>query len=949
MQRILANTVGIFTVTLFTSATLLFLVELIIAKMMLPKFGGTPAVWNTCMVFFQAALLAGYAYAHKVTDWLGLRRQATAQVVLILLPMVFLPFGVSDRWTPPGDQFPGFWVLWLLTVTVGLPFFAISTTAPLMQKWFSETGHPAAKDPYFLYAASNVGSMIALLGYPVLIEPYLTLSAQSWFWLGGYVGLAALTIGCAYIVWHSPAAVAAALAVPAPALPKPDGAPEPDVVPEPVTVPPEEAATEEAVTAEPEPVVKGVKRRKKNRAADEWKEAVGPDPLPPTTAPPPRQGPAETPDIARPSLFTMLRWMALAFVPSSLMLGVTTYLTTDIASIPLLWIIPLALYLLSFILVFSKMPAVIHQGVVLLMPVVLLIMLFVMISNVLSPSDPRGLRWLLFLHLVTLFMTSMACHGELARNRPAPRYLTGFFLCMSAGGVLGGLFNALAAPLVFNSILEYEIVLVLACLLLPPPPDADNPSPLNFYLDIGLAVALGLAALYALDKLIRANTEWGAWIGAPDEPLYKQPRYWLWQLFKVAVAGGLAAYAVRMRNKQRLNRWLDVALPVCLGVLTAQLIISSPFGDWEFTKGLARTLGLELPRLVKVLTFGLPVALCYGFAERPLRLGLGVAAIFAAAAFSTDTSDILHQERSFFGVLKVEDRGIYHTLLHGTTLHGQQRTDFSQLPMLLGPLMAGNPLEAAWEVPYSQVEAFRQTKEPLTYYHRSGPIGQLYATFCPPERTCNVAFIGLGTGTMASYLEPNHNGTIYEIDAAVVRIAENPAYFTYLRDCRGAIQEDGKPYKIELGDARLKLKDAPDGTYRLIVVDAFSSDAIPIHLITKEAVQLYIDKLAPGGVVAIHISNRHLGLDPVLGNIARELGLAALQNHDTVEDRYPGKSSSDWVALAREPEDLKALEKYTDDEGKPSWRPVKRRPAQSVWTDDFSNILSVLRWWKHDE
>lgn len=968
MQRILANTVAIFTVTLFTSATLLFLVELIIAKMMLPKFGGTPAVWNTCMVFFQAALLAGYAYAHKVTDWLGLRRQAIAQVVLILVPAVFLPFGVSDRWTPPGDQFPGFWVLWLLLITVGLPFFAISTTAPLMQKWFSESGHPAAKDPYFLYAASNVGSMIALLGYPVFIEPYLTLSVQSWFWLAGYLTLAALTTGCAFIVWHCPAAVSAAVAIPAPAIPKLEAMPE--TTPEPVTVPAEESTVEEAITTEPDPVLKGVKRKKKDKSSEEWKEAISRDPTSPSHALPDK----ETADIARPSLTTMLRWIALAFVPSSLMLGVTTYLTTDIASIPLLWIIPLAIYLLSFIIVFSKLPSFIHQAVILVMPVVLLIMLFVMTANVLSPTDPRGLRYLLLLHLVTLFAASMACHGELAHNRPAPRYLTGFFLCMSAGGVLGGLFNALAAPLLFNSVAEYEIVLVLACLLLPLPPESDKPSPLNFYLDVGLAVALGLAALYALPKLIHTHADWADWVGSADEPLF-----WLWRLVKVGIIAGMVAYAVRAQRTERLNRWLDVALPVCLGILTAQLIASQPFGEWRLTQSIADAFDLGIGRLVKVLTFGLPVALCYGFAERPVRLGLGVAAIFVATAFSSDTSDVLHQERSFFGVLKVEDRGIYHSLLHGTTMHGQQRTEYSQLPMLLGPLMAGNVFEAAWEVPYALTEAHRETQEPLTYYHRTGPIGQLYETYCPPNRKCDVAFIGLGTGTMASYLEPNHNGTIYEIDAAVVRIAENPVYFTYLQRSRGALQDGGKPYKIELGDARLKLKDAPDGKYRLIVVDAFSSDAIPIHLITKEAVQLYIDKLAAGGVVAIHISNRHLGLDPVLGNIGRAMGLAVLENHDTVEKGYAGKSNSDWIAVARKPEDLKPLAPYyyrkkKDEEGKyratailrktpetplpeeseewknvECWQPIMRRPEMSVWTDDFSNILSVLRWWKHDE
>lgn len=964
MQRILANAVAIFTLTLFTSATLLFFVELIIAKMMLPKFGGTPAVWNTCMVFFQAALLAGYAYAHKITDWLGLRRQAIAQVVLICVPLAFLPFGVSERWTPPGDQFAGFWVLWLLLITVGLPFFAISTSAPLLQRWFSETGHPAAKDPYFLYAASNVGSMIALLGYPIFVEPYLTLSAQSWFWLAGYLVLTTLTIGCAYIIWHSPAAKV----IPAPAISSPVREAEREL--EPVTVVADEAPTVEEKFA-PEPASKNGKRKKKKKSGEEWKKGS------PHRDPDDRAETFFAPgqfDIGRPSLGRMLHWMALAFVPSSLMLGATSYLTTNLPSFPLLWIIPLSLYLLSFIIVFSKVPPFIHQGMLLALPVVLLIMLFAMAAEILDPMDPRGMRWLLVLHWSTVFLASMVCHGELARNRPTPRYLTGFYLCMSAGGVLGGLFNALAAPLIFNSVAEYPIVLVMACLLLPPPV-ADKPSKLNLYLDIGLAVALGLAALYALPKLIAATYD-----ADKLAELLRDPGSMAVPLVSYTIiALALLAYGFTAKRGQRLNRWLDVALPLCLGILTAQLIATMPFKDWDITARLAETFDLSLKRLVLVLTYGLPVALCYGFAEQPIRLGLGVGAIFCAAAFSGDTSDVLHQERTFFGVLKVQERGIYRTLLHGTTMHGQQRTDFSQLPIRLGPLMAGNPLEAAWEVPYSLEEPLRATTEALTYYHRTGPIGQIYEAFCPPDRPCHVAFIGLGTGTMASYLEPNHNGTIYEIDAAVVRIAENPKYFTYLRDCRGKIQENGKPYRIELGDARLRLQDAPDGKYRAIVVDAFSSDAIPVHLITKEAIALYMRKLEPGGVAAIHISNRHLGLAPVLGNIARELGLAALQNRDPVEDGYPAKSTSDWVAIARQPQDLQPLSSYfirkiKNAEGEyrareilqstpakplperseewkdePCWQRIKPRPSQKVWTDDFSNILGVLRWWQHDD
>jgi hypothetical protein len=408
-------------------------------------------------------------------------------------------------------------------------------------------------------------------------------------------------------------------------------------------------------------------------------------------------------------------------------------------------------------------------------------------------------------------------------------------------------------------------------------------------------------------------------------------------------------------------------------LLGAYLIHSGFFRNWDFSR-LAELLGVGRDWWVRLLTYGLPMALCYFFADQPIRFGLGVGALLLAGAFnSADFSDTIHQERSFYGVLKVEtddpyntpelrifqDGTLYHRLMHGTTLHGMQRQP--NLPLLLWPLTAGNPLAAAALTSYGRQKSDELRLEALTYFHRTGPIGQVYSAYCPPGSGGEVAVIGLGTGTMSSYFEPGQHGDIYEIDKQVVDIASNERFFTYLRDARA-------PFDIRLGDARLKLRDAAPHSYRLIVVDAFSSDAIPVHLITREAVELYFDKLAADGILAVHITNRHLRLDSVLGNIARELGLVGLDEYDA--DKAPGKYSSNWAVLARDRQALQPLlERRTATRlsvqanlvlgatGAPVmlpvpfaryalWDDLQDDPRKRTWTDDFSNILNVLRWWE---
>src|SRR5678816_2588592 len=370
--------VPVYSVTLFLSAVLLFSVQPMVGKMILPILGGAPAVWNTCLVFFQISLLLGYLYAHLSTRWLGVRLQAIAHLGLLLLPLFLLPISLRGKYAAAPEAEPVMTLFGLLLLTAGLPFLAVATSAPLLQKWFAQTGHGSAKDPYFLYAASNAGSLLALLGYPLLFEPAMTLAEQSRQWRNGYLLLLILVFLCAVLLWKSSRA-----AVPGP------GVMEPSVV---------------------------------------------------------------TP-------LRRLRWVLYAFVPSSLMLGVTTYITTDIAAFPLLWVIPLSLYLLTFILVFARRQFLPRAWI---SRALALLAIPAIIALILEANYPHFI--LIPEHLILFFGLSMLCHGALADDRPSTIHLTEFYLWMSVGGVLGGVFNALIAPLVFDSVLEYPLMIVIACL-----------------------------------------------------------------------------------------------------------------------------------------------------------------------------------------------------------------------------------------------------------------------------------------------------------------------------------------------------------------------------------------------------------------------------------------------------------------------------------------------------
>jgi hypothetical protein len=729
---------AIYSLTIFVSAFLLFSLEPLVGKMLLPRCGGTPSVWNTCIVFFQTVLLLGYAYTHVLTRLFGVRRQAAIHLIVILLPFCVLPVLFSGHAGPPTNQDPSLWLLVQLTLVTGLPFFVVSTTAPLLQRWFADTGRAGSNDPYFLYSTSNAGSLVALLSYPSLLEPKIGVLGQSHLWTAGYVLLAGLILGCAIGV-----CLASRLAT------RPQGG----------------------------------SRAVKSEAAIPWRRRLG--------------------------------WMLLAFVPSSLMLGATTHIATDIASIPLLWVIPLALYLLTFVLVFARNPFPPHSWMIRAMAYAVIMMPLFLFG--LPPKFWMAVP----VHLLTFFLVAMVCHGELARGRPEPGHLTEFYLWISLGGIMGGMFNTFVAPQVFTSVLEYPLMLVAACFLRPSDQCGIKRSAFGFMDCVWL---LGLAALAAM-------------------------LVWLTRRFEIT--------------------------------------------------------NISLSNL---LVFGVPAIICFAFRHRPIRFALALAVVFFAVGYHATawSGDTLLAERDFFGVKQVcvVAEGRFHALIHGNTIHGLQNV---------------HPTPDA---------------EPVTYYTRTGPLGDVFAASSGLKPKRRVAVIGLGAGSMAAYARPGERFTFYEIDPAVVRIATNPRFFTFLRECRGT-------WDVILGDARLQIAQAVDHEFDLIVLDAFSSDSIPTHLLTREALQLYCSKLREDGLLVFHISNRYLNLEPVLAQLAETGHLTCTARADLVvteEERREGKCPSCYLVMARHTSGFGRLSQS------PHWSPIAPCGGAQGWTDDYSDIVSALRW-----
>jgi hypothetical protein len=770
---------ALFALTLTANAALIFTVEPMISKMVLPLLGGTPSVWATCLMFFQAVLLAGYLYAHLAARWLAPRGQVLLHLALFAASLAALPVAVARGGAPPaGDDGapPVVWLVSLLIAALGAPFFVLGAGAPLLQRWFAHTGHPDAHNPYFLYAASNAGSLVALLAYPLLIEPRLALAEQSRAWSVAYWALGALLLACA-------AGAVRRVGTPAATAPAPDVATEAD---------------------------------------------------------------AEAPLTVR----RRAEWVLLSLVPSSLLLGVTQYLTTDVAPVPLLWVVPLALYLLTFVIAFARSPLVpladVARAQALLLPP---------LAIVITLGTNRPLWGIGALHLGAFLVTALLCHLMLAERRPAVAHLTEFYLWLSVGGLLGGVFNVLVAPVAFDTLLEYPLMLALAASLRPGrlwPPASE-------------AVAA------------RAEER-------PQEVGRTRPRY----LARLATADE----STSPTGTRRLA--LAFGAPLVVAALMA-----AAGARPEFMPDAMET--------AAVAAFGGSAALV-AFAMRGHRLAfalcVGGMLLGGYLGRQTRRGDVLLRARSFFGTYAVRESGDYHHLTHGTTLHGAQNV----------------------------APPFRRT--PLTYYHRDGPLGQLFGSMLLQLPSRRVAIVGLGTGTVACYGRRGERWTFYEIDPLVERIARDPRFFTYLRDCPPQVQ-------VVLGDARLRLADAPAAAYDLIVLDAFSSDAIPVHLLTREALALYLSKLADGGAIALHISNRYLNLLPVVAELARDARLAGVVGRGTpltAEQTGQMLSSSAWVVLSRRARDLGGLAR------REGWDVLPPAGDRGLWTDDFSNVLRVVTW-----
>ena len=728
----------VYTSAIFVSALLLFSVQPLFTKMVLPRLGGSPAVWSVAMVFFQSLLLAGYAYAHYLMQLRNRMLPAAIHLVLLVIALLSLPLSIANGWGEPPTSGYAPWLLGLFTVSIGLPFFALAANNPLLQAWFVRTGHPSGPDPYFLYASSNIGSFLALLSYPVLLEPMFTLRTQNLIWTGGYGLLIVLIAACAVLLLRSPAGAGI-------------------------------AQTEDS-------------------------------------------------DAPAPPWILRARWIFLAAVPSGLLIAVTAHISTDVAAAPLLWVLPLSLYLLTWVLVFQSRPLLPHKWMLMLQPLAI-----TGVIVLLAVGGEQNLLLTLGGHQLCFFVIAMACHGELARTRPAAKYLTGFYVALSFGGMVGGLFAGLIAPFAFSWVAEYPILLAAAALCRPP----------------------------------GGHERFARWSG------------WYW-LFLAVLAIALIAPSW---SDGKIMHWLDddrVWMIGAVGVLSALLALALNANRWKI------------------------------FATVALALVL-------VRAYPADDGRV-ETVRSFFGVHKivVTPHGQYHVLMHGTTIHGAQKFLNDD-----GTPVTGRP-------------------EPITYYHRDGGIGQAIAAVRERKGAgLRVAVIGLGSGTLACASEPGETWKFFEIDQTMVDTARDPKYFSYIQNC----EPDLKPV---IGDARLTFAREPDGVYDLIIVDAYSSDAIPIHLATEQAMAIYKAKLAPQGAVVMHVSNRHLELASVVVGIADANGLKSwVYSEDSNRDNEYIFATS-VVVCARAEADVGEL--ASSDE----WALTQADKNQRVWTDDYSNVLGAV-------
>lgn len=717
----------LFVLAAFSGAALIFAVQPMVAKLVLPLLGGSPAVWATSMAFFQGALLAGYAYAHALQRLPSVRAQAMAHMgLLIVAALLALPLRISGAVGEPSSTMPAAWLVAVLALSVGLPFIALSATAPLVQAWHARA--IPDQPPWRLYVASNFGSLVALLAYPTLVEPWVTLQAQRFGWSAGYLIFMLLMGALAFTA--SKAA--------GPALPAERG------------------------------------------GRSSWRER--------------------------------LVWLALAALPSSLMLGVTSHLATDVASAPFLWVVPLALYLVSFIIAFQERPWISPGVALLLQAAALPACVFLLPIGGDIPLQ-------FFIHLSCFFLTALVCHQALAARRPEPARLTEFYLWVSIGGVVGGAFNAFLAPVIFDTVFEYPLALVLAAVARP----------------------------------------------------WRRRRLTVWHFGFIATALVAAGAAI----------WLVKNPPNAI------------FSD----------------RVYDTVKLMLVAVVAGAFLMREnSRAFIGIVAVLSVAAhFAGQRQEEATHERSFFGVLRQsyfyvhELGGPVRMLAHGTTLHGAQTTG----------------------------EKYRC--RPLLYYAPETAIGQVLVKRQLDGPGLNIAAVGLGTGAVAAYARETDRVTFFEIDPLVVKIATDPKRFTYVSECPAG--------KIDyvVGDARLTLAKQPQRQFDIILVDAFSSDSIPTHLLTVEAMRTYLSRAKPDGIVILHLSNRHLELLGPAHAIARAAGAYSLQQRYRKGAESPplAESSEDVVIVSR---DLEVMTRFLAEGGWEVPPPATTRP----WTDDYTNVPGAL-------
>lgn len=702
----------------FLGSALLFAVQPIAVRILLPSLGGTPAVWNAAMVFFQTLLLAGYLYSHLSLSWLRISRHRFLHAVVMLLPLAFLPIAMPEAWSPPTTTDPTGWTLAVLAVMVGAPYFALATASPTLQHWYANARIEAGTEPYMLYAAGNAGSVVALLGYPFLVEPNLGLRDQAWFWAAGYLGFLVLLGLCSAFTRN----------------------------------------------------VAAMRSTSSSSPAD-WSRRW--------------------------------RWMGYAAVPSILLLGVTRHIGDEIASFPLLWIVPLALYLATFIVTFGNLGAKVF-------PVAGRVARLMVIPAVLTLFRvPVPLLAVVIVHLALFTALALVLHQRLYDARPEAGRLTEFYVFLSLGGALGGMFVVLVAPLIFNAIYEYPLAIAIGLLALPR--DTDAPALISrlregrYFVGVVLGACLVLAAIVG------------------------------WQ------------------------------------VASSDLIDSTAVS----ARVLAGLVGLAAFILL----------------DRPRHFALVITALLLAGVVVRPQGTVL-QDRSFFGVLRVQAVGTSTTLVHGSTIHGSQRSDMPRVAQ--------------------------------GYFHPGGPAGYTMAALHEGGRTLSFGIVGLGVGALAAGGQPGDEIVFYEIDPAVADTAGDSGYFTYLQDSAAEVS-------TEIGDGRLSL-DRPGVRHDVVVIDAFSGDAIPVHLLTREAFELYME-VTEGGPVLLHISNRHLSLAPVVGATARSAGLQAWlwEYRPGPHALATGAKFSRWALLTQ------------PDSSPPPGGWVPLDSLGSAWTDDYSNIVGALK------